>query len=172
MLGLSGLAGSAGFAVLGLWVTRGIWLLSVHLWLRCGLISYNYADWLTVITMRSLFVQNDSPESFSPCHRLLAYDECIVIATRWHMRSDCWLVEACKVLLLLLILHNVTKVILQRCLSQDIRPKHNVSHCVRACVVVCVCVCVCVFGLPYGVFAINGRISQIPNFSTLSRFRD
>ena len=39
MVGLSGLAGSARFAVLGLWVMRGIWSLSLHLWLaaaRCG----------------------------------------------------------------------------------------------------------------------------------------
>ena len=29
-----------------------------------------------------------------------------------------------------------------------------------------------VFGLPYGALAINGRIYPIPNFSTLSRFRE
>ena len=37
MLGLSGLAGSAHFVLLGPWMLKGMWCLSVHLWLRYGL---------------------------------------------------------------------------------------------------------------------------------------
>ena len=62
VLGLSGLAGSAHFAVLGLWVTRGIVFECACL----PALRAKYADFFTATTdtMRALFAQRDHTRVF------------------------------------------------------------------------------------------------------------
>ena len=76
----------------------------MHLVFECASLAAlraKYADLFTsnTTTMRSFFAQSNH-ERFLLCHRLLEYDERIVIATIWHMRSD---LLAGKILLLLLL---------------------------------------------------------------------
>ena len=84
VLGLSGLAGTAHVTVLVPWVMKGIWSLTVHLWWLCRLSVLICSPPLPC----AHFCTEGSPENLSLCHGLLERDERIVIATRWHMRSD------------------------------------------------------------------------------------
>ena len=66
-----------------------------HLVFECASLAAqrtNCVKLFITTTMRPFFCAEQSLESFSVCHRLLDYDERIVIATRWHaIRLVGWL---------------------------------------------------------------------------------